>query len=185
MGQLLSVVNIQLNLLLNRTPDEYHPQIKESKGVISDIVQEVRSLSKILNNDVIQQNGLIRSLEIEIERFNRMKFLDAHMEIKGEEISLVNEHEILIFRILQEFLSNEIKHAKASELSVSLDYSRDFLAILAIDNGVGFDVHKKSESSGMQTMRGRAMLVEAEFNLTSNIGEGTQLSLIYPMKNEL
>ena len=183
-GQLLSVVNIQLNLLHQNTPDELHPQIEESKEIISEIVHEVRSLSKILNNDVIQQNGLVRSLEIEMERFNRLKFLDARFKIEGEVIPLLNEHEILIFRILQEFLSNVIKHAKASELSVILNYTRDLLTINAKDNGVGFDVQQKKDSSGMQTMKGRALLLKADLSLTSNIGEGTKLLLKYPIRND-
>ena len=57
-GQLLSVANIQLNVLMNSVPDTYHDQIKETKGVVQETVQEIRSLSKVLNNDVVMKNGL-------------------------------------------------------------------------------------------------------------------------------
>lgn len=183
-GQLLSVVNLQLNILNNTIPKEFHEQVSETKGVVSEAVQEIRSLSKTLNNDVILKNGLVTSLNIEIERFNRLKFLDASFNIKGEVVILDNENEILIFRILQEFLSNVIKHAKASKLSVNLDYKEHSLIINGIEDGVGFNISEKNQSSGMQTMKARADLLEAEFSLISEIGSGTKLYLKYPYKYE-
>ena len=101
-GQLLSVTNIQLNMLLHTTPEKHHSQITETKEVVAETIQGVRSLSKILNTDVVQKNGLVTSLKIELERFNRLKFLDASFQINGEIVLIKNEHEILIFRILQE-----------------------------------------------------------------------------------
>ena len=183
-GQLLSVVNLQLNMLKNSIPEGFHEQVSETKGVVSEAVQEIRSLSKILNHDVVLKNGLVTSLNIEIERFNRLQFLDASFNIKGEIVGLDNENEILIFRILQEFLSNVIKHAKASKLSVTLDYKEDSLIINAFDDGVGFNISEKTKSSGMQTMKARADLLEADFSLTSEIGKGTKLYLKYPYKYE-
>ncbi len=179
-GQLLSVVNLQLNMLNNTIPNEFHEQVTETKGVVSEAVQEIRSLSKILNHDVVLKNGLVTSLNIELERFNRLQFLDASIKINGEIVALDNENEILIFRILQEFLSNVIKHAKASKLSVTLEYEENSLIINAVDDGVGFNISEKTHSSGMQTMQARAKLLKAEFSLNSEIGKGTKLYLKYP-----
>ena len=83
-GQLLSVVNIQLNMLSLDTPSKHHEQISETKGVVNDAVQEIRTLSKILNNDVILKNGLVTSLSLELERFNKLKFLEAKFEVEGD-----------------------------------------------------------------------------------------------------
>ena len=183
-GQLLSVANIQLNMLLQSSPEKHHQQITDTNEVVAETIQEVRSLSKILNNDVIQKNGLVTSLKIELERFNRLKFLDATFKINGEIVPIKNEHEILIFRILQEFLSNVMKHAKANKLSIQLDYAKEHLQINAVDDGVGFDLLKKTNSSGLQTMEGRAELLKSDFSLTSKIGEGTVITLKYPFKDE-
>ncbi len=183
-GQLLSVVSMQLNLMLTKAPETLQEQIKDTRTVVSDTVQEVRNLSKILNNDVINKNGLVRSLQIEIERFNRLKYLDANFTMEGEEVSISNDHEILIFRMYQEFLSNVMKHSKADRLSIKLHYRKDELEIIAEDDGVGFDTSKQTESSGLQTIKGRAQLLKAEYSLTSEIGNGTQLTLIYPYPDE-
>lgn len=183
-GQLLSVVSMQLNLILTKAPETLQESIKEARSLVSDTVQEVRNLSKTLNNDVINKNGLVRSLEIEVERFNRLKYLEAIFKIKGEIAFIKSEHEILVFRIYQEFLSNVMKHSKANKLTIVLNYNTDNLTIVAEDNGVGFDLLQKTESSGLQTIAGRAKLLNAEYSLTSKIGEGTKLTLIYPFKDE-
>ena len=179
-GQLLSVINIQLNVLMNSIPESFHEQLKETKGVVQDTVQEIRSLSKVLNSDVILKNGLQKSLQVELDRFNRLEYLKARMDITGEIVPLSSANEIIIFRILQEFLSNVIKHAKASELSVHLDYNHKTLDILAKDDGVGFDSSQKMDGSGMETMKNRAQLLNADFSLPSTVGAGTQLLLKYP-----
>lgn len=182
-GQLLSVANIQLNVLMNSIPETYHDQIKETKGVVQETVQEIRSLSKVLNNDVILKNGLLKSLQVELDRFNRLDYLKASLKISGDIVPLNNASEIIIFRIIQEFLSNVIKHAKASKLSVHLDYREENLEITAKDDGVGFDTSQKTDSSGMETMSSRAELLNAEFSLVSEIGKGTSLFIRYPYKS--
>lgn len=183
-GQLLSVASMQLNLLLVKSPEDLKESIVETKNVITNTVQEVRSLSKTLNNDVIQKNGLIRSLQIEVERFNRLNFLEASLNIEGDIVDISNEHEILIFRIYQEFLSNVMKHAKATTLNIFLKYKATELVIIAEDNGIGFDTSFRTESSGLETIKGRSSLLGAEYSLNSEIGKGTILKLVYTYPNE-
>src|SRR5690606_16976776 len=182
-GQLLSVANIQLNVLMNSIPETYHNQIKETKGVVQETVQEIRSLSKVLNNDVVLRNGLLKSLQVELDRLNRLDYLRATFKISGGIVPLNNASEIIVFRILQEFLSNVIKHAKASKLFVHLDYQEKALEIVAEDDGVGFDISQKTDSSGMETMHSRAELLNANFSIVSEIGKGTRLFIKYPYKS--
>lgn len=182
-GQLLSVANIQLNVLMNAAPVSFHEQIKETKGIVQETVQEIRTLSKVLNNDVVLKNGLLASLQVELDRFKRLGYLDASLKITGEIIQIKSANEIIVFRIIQEFLSNVLKHARASKLFVHLDYKEKSLTISAIDDGVGFDTSLKTDSSGLETMSSRARLIEADFSIVSEIGNGTQLYLNYPYNN--
>ena len=182
-GQLLSVANIQLNILMNSAPESLNDQLKEIKGVVQESVQEIRSLSKVLNNEVVLKNGLIESLHVELERFKRLGYLNVSLRIQGKPVVLNNASEIIIFRILQEFLSNVIKHARASNLFVYLDYNENTLDISAIDDGIGFNPSQKTTSSGMETMRGRADLLNAEYSIVSEIGKGTKMFLKYPYRS--
>ena len=184
-GQLLSVVNMQLNILQQSAPESLHPQITDTKSVVSESVTEIRSLSKILNNDVILKNGLITSIEVELERFNRLKFLEANLNIEGDVVFIDSADEIIIFRIVQEFFSNVIKHARAKKLFVHLKYQEKVLEVFIEDDGVGFDSSRANRNSGMQTMKSRAVLIDADFSITSPKEGGTQLLLTYPYKNDL
>jgi len=179
-GQLLSVANLQLNMLLNVSPENIQDQINETKDVIVATVEEVRSLSKTLNTEVILSNGLVKSLEVELGRFNRLNFLQADLKIEGEGQVLKNEDEIIIFRILQEYFSNVIKHARANKLFVHLCYTNHKLEINVSEDGVGFNTAQKKHTSGLQNMKSRAQIIGAYFQLTSKLNEGTQLQLIYP-----
>lgn len=182
-GQLLSVANLQLNVLSTSIPAQFQPQVGETKSIIQDTVQEIRSLSKVLNNDVVLKNGLIKSIQVELDRFNRLGYLNASLKISGDIVPLSSASEIIIFRILQEFLSNVSKHARATKLFVHLDYKEKGVEIMAQDDGVGFDVNQKSDSSGMETMRSRAQLLNADFALHSAPGHGTRLQLKYLYKS--
>ncbi len=182
-GQLLSVANLQLNILLNAVPASFYEQINETKGIVQETVQEIRSLSKVLNNDVVLKNGLLASLQVELDRFKRLGYLNATLKITGDIMPINSANEIIVFRILQEFLSNVLKHARASKLFVHLDYKEKTLDISAIDDGIGFDTSIKTDSSGMETMSSRAELVKADFSIISEIGKGTKLFLSYPYKS--
>ncbi len=182
-GQLLSVVNLQLNIMSKNDCNHIQSHLKEVKSVVQITVQEIRSLSKTLNNEVVQMMGVIRSIELELERINRLKYAHTSFVIKGNPIPINNQDEIIIFRIIQEFLSNTIKHAKAKNINLMLEFTENFLYLSILDDGQGFDVLKESESSGLQNMKSRARLLNADFNLYSEIQKGTQIKLTYNLKN--
>ena len=181
-GQLLSIAKMQINLLTKTVVEENQQAFNEVKNLVSDSLTEVRALSRSLNNEVIDYNGLEGSVENEIERFNRLGVLEANLDIKGDSYKLKQEDTIILFRILQEFFSNIIKYAGASRLSVEFEYKPEFLLITASDDGKGFDVENQKAGSGLLNMRSRAEMIDTDFQLKSSIGKGTSLSLRYPTK---
>ncbi len=181
-GQLLSVANIHLNMIQNDVPEDKKDRFVETKQVIGQAIQEIRSISKTLNNDVILKNGLAASIQIELERFNRLNFLNGVFKLDGTIKDIDGSNEIIIFRMVQEFFSNVIKHAKADTLEVVLQYNKEDLHIKLQDDGVGFSVKTTPSNSGMQTMKSRAALIGANFNLSSEPGAGTTLAITYPYK---
>src|SRR5690606_21513992 len=118
-------------------------------NIIKDSLKEVRALSKSLNNDVILNIGFEQSITNELNRLKRMKFASAELHIKGEKVDMVNKnHEIIIFRILQEFFSNSVKYSEANHLKVQLDYKPKFIIIEQTDDGKGVDVAIVEKVSG-------------------------------------
>lgn len=181
-GQLLSVANMQLNIFSKNLPEAEKASALEIKETVANSLQEVRSLSKSLNNQVIGYAGLETSVENELERFQRMGVIETSLEVSGEKQEIPQQHSIILFRILQEFFSNVIKHAQASKLVVLIEYTPEEIRIKAIDNGRGFNPETTGKNSGLFNMENRALLVNTKFFLKSGEGKGTSLSLVYPIK---
>jgi hypothetical protein len=181
-GQLLSLASMQMGMLgIKIAADIKEPYI-ETQKIIKESLSEVRALSKSLNTDVIQKRGFSESIRFEIERLNRMKLITATFVVDGDMIAFGNKKDgIILFRILQEFISNTVKHSKASELTIALDYRHDQLFINATDDGVGFVMDEVKDSSGLLNMKTRAELVKSTFSLISQPDHGTQLSIVYPI----
>ena len=174
-GQLLSVSKLQLNRLETKIPKDIKPDLHEVTILVSKSLKDLRALSKSLNPIAIKKTGLVKALEIEVDRYNRLNFIQANIEINNEPFRLDKEKEIILFRIVQEFIHNSIRHAKASKLDILLNYNNDELEITVSDNGIGFDINQKSVNKGigLLNMKGRAKLIKAKFNMTSIKGKGT------------
>ncbi|RIA09910.1 hypothetical protein OE09_1756 [Flavobacteriaceae bacterium MAR_2010_72] len=183
-GQLLSYASMQLNLIASKASDDLKIKVNETKDVIKESLKEVRLLSKSLNNEVILNIGFEESITNELNRLKKMKFASAELHIKGNKVSLTNKkHEIIIFRILQEFFSNSVKYSEAKNLKVELDYQQTELHIKASDDGVGFDIETQQKGSGLINMKSRAELIQARFELKSMPEQGVTMSLVYPLNS--
>lgn len=180
-GQILSTLNMYNHSLERILPPELQPKIFESRELIEKAIVEVRVISKATNTDYIKTVGLLESVKIEIERFKRLKFIEASIEISGNPYKLDEENELILLRILQEFFTNTIKHSKATRLDVYFKYSKNSLQIIAQDNGVGFDTAAK-KGTGLLNIRNRAKLIGAFLNFESMAGKGARMELIYEDK---
>ncbi|MGJ8593572.1 MAG: sensor histidine kinase [Aquaticitalea sp.] len=180
-GQLLAYASMQMNMLHAQVGDDMKASVNSTADVIRESLKEVRSLSKSLNNDVILNIGFEQSIANELNRLKRMKFASAELIIKGDKKELQDKkHEIIIFRILQEFFSNSVKYSEAKNLQIKLDYSPEKLRIEASDDGKGFDLATAEKGSGLINMKSRAELINSSFDLFSKPEEGVRLTLEYP-----
>ena len=174
-GQLLTLAKIQLQ---NTTIEN----LQEVSDTISKGLTEVRALSKLINPEAIKNINLKEAVQLEIDRFNRLNFITSTLVLVGEEIVLNDKSNIIIFRILQEFFSNTMKHSKASNLKVLLHFKNDKLEITATDDGVGFSNDKqKAKGIGLTNIENRAKLIGASAIFTSEVNKGTVLKIIYPL----
>ncbi|MFI1773518.1 sensor histidine kinase [Thalassobellus citreus] len=180
-GQLLSFASMQLSILKMQVADDFKDKFKDTTDALRESLSEVRALSKTLNNEVVLNIGFEKSITNELNRLKKMKFNSAELKIIGDKVVFKNrKHEIIIFRILQEFLSNSVKYSEAKNLEITLDYKPDNLLITAKDDGVGFNMSNVETGSGLINMKSRAALINAELNIVSKLKGGVLLTLIYP-----
>ncbi|WP_432411158.1 sensor histidine kinase [Rasiella sp. SM2506] len=173
-GQLMTLAKIQVQLT-----KEKPETIDEASKTIGKAISEIRMLSKLINPEAIKNLSLPEAVRLEMERFNRMDFIKATYHIIGSSFSIGSDKEIIVFRILQEFFSNTIKHSKATTLDVSLTYTENELLINAQDNGIGFQDEIDYSGIGIKNMTNRAKVIGADFKISSMPNEGTALRLLY------
>ncbi|WP_397362185.1 sensor histidine kinase [Olleya sp. R77988] len=170
-GQILTLAKIQLQNSTNK---------EDILLTLDKGLKELRSLSKSINPETLKNSSLVSAIIQETDRLNKLEYLKAKVNLIGEEIHLDNEVEIVFFRIIQEFLSNTIKHAKATTLDITIQYLNNTVQITAKDNGQGFIDNTETHSGmGIKNIVKRAQLINAKATITSKINEGTQLQIFY------
>ena len=173
-GQLLTLAKIQLQSATKE-------KIQEVSTTITKGLTEVRALSKLINPEAMSNIDLREAVQLEMDRFNRLNFIESTLEVLGKEKTIEQKSNVIIFRILQEFFSNTIKHSRASKLKVRLNYGETDLLITAKDNGVGFISEEKKEGIGLINIKNRAKLIGAEIQFTSEKNNGTTLEIKYKL----
>ncbi len=178
-GQLLALAKIQA-----QTVKEHPKRIDEVVEIIGSALNELRALSKLINPEALKNLTLGQAIKLEVDRFNRLNFIKSTLTERGIKNILDPKVEIILFRILQEFFSNTIKHSKAETLDVVLDYNNG-LHISAKDNGIGFLTDKSVEGIGLSNMQNRAKLIGASLQIYSVLEQGTTIEINLPTKKEL
>lgn len=173
-GQLMTLAKIQVQMVPDKSEN-----LEEASETIGKAIRELRVLSKLINPEALKNLSLEEAVELEMERFNRLQFIDASLSVDGTPRPMDPKEEIIIFRILQEFFSNTIKHSKASTLCVGIDYDNGSLTITADDDGVGFEENNGFTGIGLKNMRNRAQLINADLTINSEKDRGTMLRLVY------
>jgi len=180
-GQLLTVLNLQIETHKLDKPqtDTYLNDIQETVQMAH---QEVRSLTRTLNTDYIERNGIVRSIQLEIERLKRLGKIDITWEYDEEIPNLTKDQQLMAFRIFQEIINNALKHSKAQRLAIQLVGNEGFL-LQVTDNGIGFNPRDKllrARANGLENIKRRAELANLKYSMDTAPGKGCthMLSLI-------
>ena len=179
-GQLMTLAKIQVQMVPDKSEN-----LEEASETIGKAIRELRVLSKLINPEALKNLSLKEAVGLEVERFNRLQFIDASLTVDGSPIPIDSKEEIIIFRILQEFFSNTIKHSKASTLCVGIDYDNGGFIITADDDGVGFEENNMYTGIGLKNMKNRARLINADLTISSEKNRGTMLRLVYKYKEDI
>ena len=181
MGQGLTALMLGLNAL--RPADdgkEPSSKLQQLQELVSDLMNRVHRLAWELRPAALDDLGLPSALKRYVEEWSQRTGVTADFHVSGQaDRRLQPPVETTFYRVVQEALTNVIKHARASRVSVLLDYRRDSVLVIVEDNGKGFDVSKvmnginSSGRLGLWGMQERAALVGAKFNIESTPDAGT------------
>lgn len=148
----------------------------DSRNFIMTAMEEIRKLSKSLLPPSLGQTSLQGALSELIEDIQQVNKLHFIKEWEGFDESLLNEKlSLVIFRIVQEQLSNIFKHAKAKTVLISLKQEAGNLQLRIKDDGNGFDINEKRKGIGLKNIVSRADLFYGEVIINSQPGKGCEL----------
>ncbi len=183
-GSMLSAVKLQFSALEGRMEQmelQQREQYQHVFDLLDETVTEVRRISHDMVRGTLSQFGLVKALEDLRSAVHVPGKLSVSMSVFGMEERLDQDMEIAIYRMVQECVSNVMKHARAKELSVQLTRTTAALNIIVEDDGTGFDPLASSEGMGMGNIRERATAYNGAVNVDSRPGHGTTVSIDLPL----
>jgi signal transduction histidine kinase len=180
-GQLLNSTKLLIGLTQREisTPPETLALAGET---LAKAIQELRSLSKSLNKEWLQQFNFIENLEAEIARINAAKSVQIHLS-SPVILSSKADEQIILFRIVQEVLQNAIKHAEAENIKITIKDHSQLLTIAIADDGNGFDEATVSKSVGLLNIKHRTALLGGTVQWRPGNNKGTDVIIQLPVNS--
>ena len=183
LGQNLLALKIELSLLQMSTRDR-HPALHQQLGLVAQHVEmTIRSMRSVVLDlqPITLEAGLRIALQRQLHEFGRINNISCEFHdtpaVYGNGIAL----DTLLFRSTQEALSNIVRHAQASVVSLTLQRGSNSVSMTVCDNGVGLPVGQASRGCGLNGMQQRVQAAGGCFSIVSQPGTGTVLSLSIPL----
>lgn len=182
-GQLLTAAKLQLEWLQRRLPSDLQAQCGALHSTLDDTLSKVRDVSAILNPRQLASLGLEASLRAHLVRTlgstDMHWSLECHQRLGG----ICEEVTMAAFRIVQEAVTNILRHAKARNLTIRLQRSPTGLSLSIEDDGQGFIPAANPAEAGQRGMAGmqeRATALQGTLKITSQLGLGTRIEVLFP-----
>jgi PAS domain S-box-containing protein len=188
LGHTLLALRIDVSMLAERT-GKNHPHLNAKvREALQHLDATVKTIRTIINNlrPAVLDLGLNAAIEWQIAEFRRRTGITCELRLSEQEFMVGDPRATPLFRILQESLTNVIRHAQATRVIIEL-YKKDRRLVMKItDNGVG--IHPKdlttSNSFGLVGMEERLYALNGEFHIDSVPGKGTTLFICIPLERD-
>ncbi|BBY44495.1 HAMP domain-containing sensor histidine kinase [Mycolicibacterium celeriflavum] len=178
-GQTLTVALLMLKRAVDRAPAEIRGELAGTQDAVRASLDEVRSIARRLRPEALEDLGLHSALNALCSEFTNATGLSVVKHIVLQQDRLKPDVELVCYRVAQESLTNIARHAGATKAWLDLHTTDDRLTMRIADDGVGGVV---SEGAGINGMRERALLVDADLTIASPAGEGTEVRLAIPSR---
>jgi signal transduction histidine kinase len=171
-GQALTSILLGLKPLEDGSASEAVAELHE---LVVTALQDVRRLAVELRPKVLDDFGLVAAVERLVETFGDQTGLNVTFQSTIGEERLPSEVETALFRLVQESLTNVVKHSHANTVSIVLTRKGDAVAVVVEDDGTGFDPGETGDGVGLLGMRERLALLDGTLEVESGPESGTTL----------
>ena len=190
-AQMLANVLLRSGLIektfVERGPNDALTELNQLKEMVRNALLEVRRIIYDLRPMALDDLGLIPTLrKYSSTVMEYEKGIVIHFMNNGTEKRFASSIEVAIFRLVQECISNALKHGNSRDVWVKVEWLRDTMNIVVKDNGKGFDPSQtKDKSFGIIGMRERVELLKGEMKIVSAIGNGTTVLFRIPLQENI
>jgi PAS domain S-box-containing protein len=183
-GQALTALKLSLDTIVGATVDGVATRLKDTRNQVNELLGRVRKLALDLRPAMLDDLGLLPALLWLFERYSAQAGVQVNFEHRGLERRFDPDIETAAFRIVQEALTNAVRHAGVQEVTVRAWRDVSTVSVQIVDRGVGFDAEAAmaaGQTSGMAGMRERAVLLGGHLTVESAPGTGTRVSAELPV----
>jgi len=185
LGSQLAALHLNMGVLKNQL-EPLNPStqtlIDKIEEMMKEVYHDVRTLAHEKKQGVIVQEGLVPALNKTIQQLSNAQLLQVSLYTFGLYKRIDNALEIVLFRMIQESLTNIVKHAKATQANLYLTQHPDHLNMMLEDNGVGFEfVSNSKQGMGLSGIEEKIEQLGGQFRVDSTIGKGTTLIFDIPL----
>ena len=178
--QRLTALLQQLGSIIEEAPPELQPRLLTTQELARDTLEEISRLAQRLCPTTLDDLGLVNALHSLLDLAERNTSVEIQRELQPELRERAPEAELAVYRIVQEALTNVLRHASAQKVTVTARETRTSLVVEIEDNGHGMLYAADHESSGIRGMRDRAIAVGGKLQIKSRPGGGTTVTLNVP-----
>ena len=166
--------------LFDREPDTAKNHMIEADHLVNAVRVELTDLIHELRPPTMKGQDFAVTLNDYAIEWAHQSGIEVNVDVQGNN-GLSLEAKQTLFRILQEALANVARHSAAQSVDVSLSYGADAVSLTITDDGRGFDTSAQHNGMGLNSMWERAVSLNGEFTVGSELGEGTRITVTLPM----
>lgn len=180
-GQTLAAARMTLGNYVSQKKIE-SSEMQNSLDLLEDGIKEIREISHNMMPSSLTKFGLTSALKQFTNKINALGKLEIELQIVGFKERFDEKIELVLYRIIQEIISNIIKHAEAKKVNIELVKHDNELILIIEDNGRGFDtVSTENHGIGLKNIATRVEYLNGNVNFDSSIGKGTSVVIEIPL----
>ncbi|MEL7833770.1 PAS domain S-box protein [Fodinibius sp. Rm-B-1B1-1] len=185
LGQYLVAANMNLQSVQNNAdplPEKRRNQLETGVSLLKNALSETRSIAHNLMPKVIADYGLIAAIDNQVKDLQKSSDVTIQFEHNCAELDLKKQVEINIYRIVQEILSNAIRHANCTTIDIELQLKKDTLTLVVQDDGIGTNIEENHQDKGLglQSIKTRVSNLRGSLDIDSEHGMGMVITVTIP-----
>ena len=179
-AQVLTGLRMELGRIERLTP-AMAPAVAECKGLVDEIFLTVRSLALGLRPSMLDDLGLQAALEWHVRDFMSRYAIKVDLHMHGDFDHLPETHRTCIYRVVQEALTNCVRHAEANTITIDVAASDGQLRLSVRDDGVGLSPSHRGKGLGLIGLHERVKELHGTVTISANDGRGTTVAVQLPL----